>query len=51
MLDRYTHRLENMLRIAANADFIHQWKLCILLAISNAILSDFNCLLCVIYHD
>jgi len=46
MLDRYTHPLENTLHIAGNADFIHQWKLCILLTISNTILSDFNGLLC-----
>lgn len=46
MLDRYTRPLENAPHIVGNADFIHQWKLCILLTISNTILSDFNCLLC-----
>lgn len=46
MLDRYTHPLENTLHIPGNADFIHQWKLYILLTVSNTILSDFNCLLC-----
>lgn len=46
MFDRYTRPLENTPHIAGNADFVHQWKLCILLTISNAILSDFSCLLC-----